>query len=278
VLARALTRDSYSGDRLPIALSYVTIVASFTPIFAPVVGGFINHAYGWLAIFITLLCYVSLVWIMLYFYFNETLEETKPLPKIMDSIRQYKELLSSTYFLSFGTIGWLNFTLVTLCISLMPFLMQIQIGMTSDEYALWALIPAVGMLLGSSSVAFLRPKIGLKNVLFVAPFMQLCSAVWFIFTPLNPLFLMVGQFLMVFGNGIALPCAQAQLMLPYRNKAGMVAALAGGGQMIVAAIISYTLMKFGMNQAWHLGVVIGIFSFITIMNIVRGFKAKAVGQ
>ncbi|MDC0609542.1 multidrug effflux MFS transporter [Vibrio sp.] len=278
VLARASTRDSYSGEQLPIALSYVTMVASFTPIFAPVIGGFINHLYGWLAIFITLMCYVSFVWILLYFLFDETMNDKKPLPKVGESLKQYKSLLDSSYFISFGTIGWLNFTLVTTCISLMPFLMQVQIGMSSDEYALWALIPAVGLLLGSFSVTRLRPKIGLKRVFIIAPLMQLLSAIWFISTPLNPLMLMLGQFLMVFGNGIALPCAQAQLMMPYKNRAGMVAALAGGGQMIFAAVVSFILLRLGINQAWHLGIVIGCFALITLVNIHRGFKAKVESE
>lgn len=276
VLARATTRDSYSGEQLPVALAYVAMVASFTPIFAPVLGGFINQTYGWLAIFVTLMCYISFVWLMLYFNFEETMKDRKPLPKVVESLKKYKELLGSTYFVSFGTIGWLNFTLVTICVSLMPFLMQVEIGMSSDEYALWALIPAVGLLLGSFSVSRLRPKIGLKNMFILAPIIQLCAAVWFVLTPLNPLMLMLGQFLMVFGNGIAFPCSQAQLMAPYKDNAGMVAVLSGGGQMIFAALVSFLLLKLGVHQTWHFGIVIGCFALITLMNIIRGFKAEVV--
>ncbi|CAM3770705.1 Bicyclomycin resistance protein [Vibrio aerogenes CECT 7868] len=274
VLSRASTRDSYSGDQLPVALSYVTMVASVTPIFAPVLGGFINHHLGWRAIFYTLLGYLMFVWCVLFVLFKETMRFKKPLPRVRESLKQYKKLLSSVYFLSFGSIGWLNFSLVTTCISLMPFLMQVQIGMSSDEYAMWALIPAIGMLLGSFSVTRLRGRFGLRAVFYLSPVVQLISALWFILIPLNPLMLMVGQFLMVFGNGIALPCAQAQLMLPYRHQAGMVAALAGGGQMIVAALVSFALLKSGINQAWHLGLVIACFASMTLLNIRRGFRSE----
>ncbi len=278
VLARASTRDSYSGEQLPIALSYVTMVASFTPIVAPVIGGFINHNLGWLAIFVVLACYVVFVWMMLYTFFGETMKNRKPLPNVRQSLRQYKELLGSRYFVSFAAIGWLNFSLVMTCVSLMPFLMQVEIGMTSDQYALWALIPAFGLLMGSFSVAKLRPRLGLQRVFFIAPAIQLLSAIWFILMPLDPLYLMLGQFLMVFGNGIALPCSQAQLMLPYKSKAGLVAALSGGGQMIMAALISLLLLRLGMSQPWHLGCAIGLFALVTTFNIYRGFKATAVGE
>jgi MFS transporter, DHA1 family, 2-module integral membrane pump EmrD len=277
VLARASTRDSYNGEQLPTALSYVTMVASFTPIFAPVIGGFINHEFGWLAIFITLMCYVVFIWMMLFFLFDETMKNRKSLPKFRESVVEYRTLLKSRYFLSFACIGWFNFSLVTTCISLMPFLMQVEIGMTSEQYALWALIPAVGLLGGSFSVSRLRKHFRLEQVFYIAPMAQIISAVWFILTPLNPLSLMLAQFVMVFGNGVALPCAQSQLMLPYRNKAGMVAALAGGGQMILAALISLLLMKFGISKPWHLGVVIMLFAVITMGNIYRGFRSNATG-
>ncbi len=55
VLARASTRDSYSGDQLPTALSYVAMAASITPLCAPVIGELINHHFGWAMVFVTLL-------------------------------------------------------------------------------------------------------------------------------------------------------------------------------------------------------------------------------
>lgn len=41
VLARASTRDRFSGDELPVAMSYIAMAASITPLIAPVIGGFI---------------------------------------------------------------------------------------------------------------------------------------------------------------------------------------------------------------------------------------------
>ncbi|MGF1702113.1 multidrug effflux MFS transporter [Photobacterium makurazakiensis] len=274
VLARASVRDSYSGGQLPHALSYITMVASFTPIFAPVIGGFINHYFGWLAVFIVLLSYIGIIWMILYFSFGETMLNKSAVPSIKKVLGDYKSLLSSSYFLSFASVSWLNFSLVVTAISLMPFVMQNQIGMESDEYALWALIPACGMLLGSFLCNKVRPKIGIQRMLASAPAIHVLSAIWLITMPLDPLFVMIGQFLMAMGNGIALPCAQSKLMMPFKNKAGTVAALAGGGQMIISSLMSMALLKLGLSQAWHLGVVIGVFALITSINIHRGFKSE----
>ncbi|NAX46620.1 MFS transporter [Photobacterium halotolerans] len=272
VLARASTRDSYTGEQLPQALSYLTMVASFTPIFAPVIGGFINHHFGWLSVFIVLASYITLVWFALCLMFKETMHDKQAVPSVRKIAADYRSLLASRYFLSFASIGWLNFSLVVTTISLMPFIMQVQIGMTSDEYALWALLPTAGLFAGGFLVSWLRPKIGTKRMLYLAPAVHLIAAVWLILAPLTPLMMMLGQFLMVFGNGIAMPCAQSQVMLPYRKQAGTVAALSGGGQMLLSALVSMALIKLGIQQAWQLGCVIGIFALIVTLNIRSGFR------
>ncbi|SON49856.1 Multidrug resistance protein mdtL (fragment) [Vibrio tapetis subsp. tapetis] len=82
---------------------------------------------------------------------------------------------------------------------------------------------------------------------------------------------MLGQWLMILGNGIALPCAQSMVMLPYKKQAGAAAAMSGGGQMIVSSLVSMSLVQLGLNQAWHLSIVIMLFSVFTLINILKGF-------
>lgn len=273
VLARASTRDRYSGAQLPVALSYIAMAASITPLVAPVIGGFINYHFGWTMVFVSLLGYVAIAWGLLAFRFDETLSATNKIPSPKQMVQQYKQLLTSRYFMSFASIGWLNFSLMITTVSIMPFIMQDQIGMTSDEYALWAIIPALGMITGTSVCNRVRPMIGSKKLLLFTPMLHLSSALWFFVCPLEPLYLMIGQLLMILGNGIALPCAQAMVMQPYKKQAGAAAAMSGGGQMIVSSIVSMALVQLGLSQAWHLSIVIVIFAVITLGNILRGFNA-----
>ena len=274
VLARASLRDAYNQDDLPQALSWLTMVASFTPIVAPVFGGFINHHWGWLAVFITLISYTALILILMYFLFNETISAKRKIPNIKNIMKTYGNLCTSKYFLSFAAIGWLNFSLVVITISMMPFIMQIQIGMSSDQYALWAVIPACGLLVGSSICNRFRPKIGTKKMIFCSPIIHIISALWFLFSAVTPVTMMAGQFLLAMGNGIALPCAQTQLLTPYKNKAGSVAALSGAGQMTIASMLSMLLMSFGINQPWHLGCVIMLFTLLASLSMLIGFNSK----
>ncbi|MGR2667856.1 multidrug effflux MFS transporter [Vibrio campbellii] len=274
VLARASTRDSFNGPELPVALSYIAMAASITPLVAPVIGGFINAHFGWTMVFISLLGYVSLAWVVIVVRFKETITQTSALPSPKKMLLQYRDLLTSRYFMSFASIGWLNFSLMITTVSVMPFIMQNQIGMTSDQYAMWALIPAFGMICGTSICNRVRPIIGTKKMLLVTPILHVSSAAWLFFCPVEPLYLMLGQLLMILGNAIALPCAQAMVMQPYKKQAGAAAAMSGGGQMVVSSIVSIALVQLGLSQAWHLSLVIVVFATITLTNILRGFATE----
>ncbi|WP_282175201.1 multidrug effflux MFS transporter [Vibrio diabolicus] len=273
VLARASTRDRFSGDELPVAMSYIAMAASITPLIAPVIGGFINFHFGWSIVFISLLGYVSLAWAIIAFKFTETIAKRSVIPSPRNMLFQYRDLVTSRYFMSFASISWLNFSLMITTVSVMPFIMQDQIGMTSDQYAMWALIPALGMLGGTTICNRVRPIIGNKRMLLCSPFLHLSAAIWLFFCPVEPLYLMLGQLLMILGNGIALPCAQAMVMQPYKKQAGAAAAMSGGGQMIVSSLVSLILVQLGLSQAWHLSIVIVVFAAITLTNIQRGFGA-----
>ncbi|HHF3003904.1 TPA: multidrug effflux MFS transporter [Vibrio diabolicus] len=273
VLARASTRDRFSGDELPVAMSYIAMAASITPLIAPVIGGFINFHFGWSMVFISLFGYVSLAWVIIAFKFTETIAKRSVIPSPRNMLFQYRDLVTSRYFMSFASISWLNFSLMITTVSVMPFIMQDQIGMTSDQYAMWALIPALGMLGGTTICNRVRPIIGNKRMLLCSPFLHLSAAIWLFFCPVEPLYLMLGQLLMILGNGIALPCAQAMVMQPYKKQAGAAAAMSGGGQMIVSSLVSLTLVQLGLSQAWHLSIVIVVFAAITLTNIQRGFGA-----
>lgn len=271
VLARASTRDRFSGPELPVAMSYIAMAASITPLMAPVLGGFINFHFGWTMVFVSLLGYLGLAWVVIALRFDETLHSTSAIPSPKTMVSQYRALLTSRYFMSFASIGWLNFSLMITTVSVMPFIMQDHIGMTSDEYAMWALIPTLGMLAGTSLCNRVRPLIGTKKMLLFTPALHLSAALWLFFCPVEPLFLMLGQLLMILGNGIALPCAQAMVMLPYKKQAGAAAAMSGGGQMVISALVSMTLVQLGLSQAWHLSFVIALFAAVTLSNILRGF-------
>ena len=274
VLARASARDRFDNDQLPVAMSYIAMTTSTTALVAPILGGFINYHFGWVVVFISLLGYLCCALVLIVHSVDESMTQFTPLPSIKNTLLQYKALLTSGHFLHFASLGWLNFSMIIITLSIMPFIMQNQIGMNSFDYALWALIPALGKLVGAFICNRISPIIGVKKMLCITPLLHFSSAVWFYFCPVVPLYLMLGQLLMILGVGIAIPCAQALVMRPYKQSAGITAAMYGGGQMIVSAVISMLLMWIGLNQIWQLSIIIMLFAAFSFINLLSAFHSQ----
>ena len=280
VLARATIRDSYQQQDLVKAMTWVAIVAAFTPIMAPVVGGVVNHHFGWLTVFILLLGYIVIVWLLLLLSFSETLSANQRPQSARQLAKSYLSLIQERHFLSFAGIGWVNFALVVLSISMMPFIMQVQIGMTSERYALWAMGPAFGLLCGGLVCQRLRPRLGTQKMLMLSPLLHFVAGSVLIAAPLSPAWMVTGHFLMAMANGIAFPCAQSLLLVPYGNKAGTVSALSGACQMVFASMLSNGLLKLGISQAWHLGGIMvigaGLGLFLAMLGTMSESGRRAV--
>lgn len=278
VLARAMIRDSYQKQNLAKALTWLAIVAAFTPIMAPVIGGMVNHYLGWLSAFFLLLGYIALIWLLLLVSFRETLNAVKQPPSVKRLLGSYFSLFRERHFMTFAGIGWINFAVVIMAISTMPYIMQIQIGMTSEQYAMWAMIPACGFLCGGLLCQRLRPYFGTARMLQLAPLMQILSAAVYIFAPLDPRWMSLAHFLLAVTNGIAFPCAQSMLLIPYREKSGTVSALSGACQMVVASLVSHVLLQLGISQPWHLGTVLLSASFLGIVLANLGLRSESGRQ
>lgn len=275
VLARATIRDSYLSNHLVKAMTWVAIVAAFTPIVAPVIGGIVNHYSGWLAVFILLLAYITLIWLVLLLTFKETLNTSSKPQSVGKLVSSYFSLMQERHFLTFAGLGWVNFSLVVISISLMPFIMQVQIGMSSDEYALWATIPAFGLLSGGLVCQCLRPALGTQKILQLAPVLHFLAGTVLILAPIEPVWMSTGHFLLAMANGMAFPCAQSLLLVPYGDKAGTVSALSGACQMVFASLISSALLKLGISQAWHLGGVMLMAAGVGLVLVYHGSRSES---
>src|ERR1700733_4002896 len=73
VLARAAVRDLYSGVRAGRELSLMGSITAFAPIVAPAIGGVLQTAFGWRAIFVLLVIFALFAAAMAARFLPETL-------------------------------------------------------------------------------------------------------------------------------------------------------------------------------------------------------------
>ncbi len=256
VVSRAMLRDSFEGPALRNALSYIAIAAAFSPIVAPALGGFVGYHLGWYSVFAVMLIYLLTLWLLLLANFRETHQGERQSMKIGVVVSNYRRLLGQPHFLGYGGMLWGQFSLMMVSTSVMPYIMQRQIGMSTAEYGGWALIPALGLLLGGVINNRIQHRVAADDILRLSPFLQMLAGVWILLTPLQPLWMIIGIFFQALGNGMAFSNAMSRLLEPYRELAGAAAALSGALQMLIASLLTAGLIYYGVDTAFSLGVCI----------------------
>lgn len=273
VVSRAMLRDSFAGPELRNALSYVAMAAAFTPIVAPAIGGVIGYHFGWYSVFIAMLVYLLILWLLFFASFKETHQGMRQPMKLTTIVANYRTLLGKRHFLGHGGMLWGQFGLMMVSISVMPYIMQQQIGMTAAQYGSWALLPALGLLLGGMVNNRIQHKVSAEQVLRLSPYLQLTAGIWLLLVPLQAGWLIAGIFIQALGNGMAFPNAMSRLLEPYKDLAGAAAALSGALQMLSAAVLTALLVYLGVSTAYSLGLCILLGALV-----LKGLSWCAIGR
>ncbi len=150
VVGRAIVRDKFHGAEAQRMMSQITLTFALAPAIAPVLGGWLQAAFGWRAVFVFLVLFAGACWLLCRFVLPETLppERRQPLnPRFL--LRSYGRVLMSRRFvalcLTITLIFWGFFVYVT---SAPVFLMR-HLGVPATGF-LWLFGPAtIGMALGS---------------------------------------------------------------------------------------------------------------------------------
>ncbi len=258
VIARVSLRDRYEGSHLRQAMAYFGIVMAFVPTITPLAGGFLTTHFGWVSIFFTMAGYLGLLWVLLFYRFDEThqAQSADERAHFIDFVHQYAQLLKSNHFRCYSGVVWIQYSLNVFSISVMPFIMQMQVGMSADVYGRWTLLPAFSLVLGGILASKTRHYFSKETVLQGASLLQFVSGLSMLLLPHTALLMMLGLALFAFGNGMAFPNALASLLEPYKRTAGTATALAGAGQMLSASLASALLVGLGVTSIFGLGMVL----------------------
>ena len=73
IVGRAMIRDSFAGDDAQRMMSTVTMIFGLAPAIAPIVGGWLQAAFGWRAVFVFLALYPAVLLVACYRLLPETL-------------------------------------------------------------------------------------------------------------------------------------------------------------------------------------------------------------
>ncbi len=254
VLGRSVLRDSYDGSQLTKALSYISITASIMPIIAPVFGGWISFHLGWQAVFLFVLLYLLAIFTLGYFVLHETLPYRKSRFDACQVVKNYGHLLTNRQVLTSASYNWMSYMASLVSLSLFPFLMQEQLGLTAAEYGSLMIVPSAGLLIGSVTLNLLHRRFSTPQLMSLAILIVMASGSWLLTHELT-IFNLVWSFTwLAIAQGISFPLSISMLLEPHKNQAGAVSALSGSIQMCLAGLLGGYLVESWVTNHLQLGV------------------------
>lgn len=268
VIARAIIHDSYKNKYFFTATTGLAIISACVPVCSPILGGIINHHFGWYSVIFCLFIYVIAVYLLLIFCLPETVNKKNTEFSLPEPIRTYRQLIKDRYFLHYSTISSLNGALIIFLMAWIPFVLENEFHFSSEDYAFWSIIPAIALLLSSWCSFRFRHTFSTSSILTLCPIIQVITAVILMLYSHDIYVITVCFFVIGFVQGLIFPCAQALLMVPYSNYLGTVSALSGAQQMVTAGL---ALLVINVNSIDRFATVI-IFVAIgaALMMIIGG--------
>jgi DHA1 family bicyclomycin/chloramphenicol resistance-like MFS transporter len=282
VLARAIVRDLYSGNRAGRELSLIASVMALAPVFGPMVGGALQVGFGWRSIFLVLVALGVAGAAVVSLLLPETLKARSAAPISLGSMLAsfgvvgrdpaylaYLAMASTAYA---GLFGW---------ISGASFVLQDLYGLTPFNFGVVFALGAVGFMTGSAIAVRLVVRIGLDGIIGLGACaltvggLAMLASVAFGLTSALSLVLPIAVYLA--GLGMVLAQSIAGALTPFPDNAGAASSLFGFVQQVVAAACGALIGWLLGADAWPVAGVVAFMGLATLMVwlMTRSLRAKA---
>jgi MFS transporter, DHA1 family, multidrug resistance protein len=267
VLSRAIARDLFSGPALARAMALIMIAMAAAPGFSPLLGGALDHYFGWRSEFALVAVFAGLGALAYGTVFGETHHATRTPLDPLAIARNYIGLIADRRFvvpaatvsLIMGGLFSVFSAAPRVLIEAMHFT-PIQLGLFFAGTVL--IVFAAGML-----ATKLAPRYGLDRSIRGGLFVTATGGIAMLLVSLySPAFLPFLGAMSVFllGMGIVNPLGTAQALSPFGAKAGAASALVGFWQMMTAAIGVWLAATISHDALYALGVVLTVFSLAAV--------------
>src|SRR5712691_10705125 len=267
VLSRAIARDMFSGAALARAMALIMIAMAAAPGFSPLLGGALDHAFGWRSEFVFVGVFAAVGAIAFGAVLGETHHSIRTPLNPVAITRNYVGLVADRRFLvPAATVSLIMGGLFAMFSAAPRVLIEglhftpIQLGLFFAGTVM--IVFAAGML-----ATRLAPRFGLdrsiQGGLLAAATGSTAMLLVSLFSPTFPPFL-AAMCVFLLGIGIVNPLGTAQALSPFGQKAGAASALLGFWQMMGAAIGVYLAATVSHEAMFALGIVLTVASLAAV--------------
>ena len=259
VLGRAILRDCFQGTAFASFISYLSIGTISIMASAPVLGGYLQDAFGWHGCFAFLTLYGTILLILIIWALPETLDHNKAHAlSLSQAHANFKELLSNTSFLGYCSILFLIYGGMLSWLAVGPIYLQHQRHLSPTSFGWIAFVVGASSALGALINARLVKRFDPGTVLQGALTFMLCASLLFLLFELRdqntlPIIILlligyVGPTILVLANTLT------KALGPFGHIAGIGFAVVGCVQIIGGACLSALISVFSTQTLLPLSI------------------------
>jgi DHA1 family bicyclomycin/chloramphenicol resistance-like MFS transporter len=268
VLSRAIARDLFSGAALGRAMALIMIAMAAAPGFSPLLGGALDHAFGWRSEFVFVGAFAVLSAVAFATVLGETHRSTRIPLNPLAIARTYLGLSADRRFLiPAATVSLIMGGLFSMFSAAPRVLIE---GMHFTPIALGLFFAGTVLIVfGAGMLATrLAPRFGLDRAIRSGLLAAAAGSAAILLVALfNSSFLpfLGAMSLFLLGMGIVNPLGTAQALSPFGEKAGAASALLGFWQMMGAAIGVWLAATLTRDAMTALGIVLTVASLAALL-------------
>ncbi|MGE6260053.1 multidrug effflux MFS transporter [Heyndrickxia sporothermodurans] len=231
VITQTILRESVSGSKRHAMFAQISAVIAFTPAVGPLIGGWVDQALGFRAVFFVLVIMSVLLFIYTFFSLSETMDVSTRTRVAIFPVA--KRIVSSPRVLIFGLlIGGINGILFSYY-SEAPFIFIEYFHMTPGFYGFLGIIVAVASIIGAMISKRLLTRLQPESIIHLGCFVMMIGSLLLalvsILTIMPNTMLMICMlitiFIMLLGAGIALPNCLSLALVDFYDVIGTAGAI-----------------------------------------------------
>jgi MFS transporter, DHA1 family, multidrug resistance protein len=259
VLSRAIARDLFQGEKLARVLTFVMVAMAAAPGFSPLVGGALDHFFGWRSAFV----FVGIFAVVAASAFLAAFGETHHAPRTeFDSstiAKNYWSLSTDRRFVvPAATVSLILGALFAMFSALPRVLIE---GLDFTPMQLGLFFAGTVMIVFSAGIIATKivPHLGLDRSICIGLALACVGGgMVLLFALFDGRFLpfLVGACVFLLGMGMVNPLCSAQALSPFGDRAGAASALLGFWQMLAAALGVSLAAVIARNPMIGLGLVL----------------------
>ncbi len=277
MIARAVVRDAYPPQDSAKLLARASTWISLAPIIGPIIGSYLQVAFGWRAAFGALGVFSACVMAACILHLPETNQHKNPqATNIAGLLDNYRLVLGSREFWLNVTPGALSYGGIFMFISGSSFVLIEVLGVPTQWFGYCFALGVSGYMTGTLICRRLLKTISGEQALRIGTACSLTAGIYFLAATLLGFWhwavVVLAMFLAMASHGINFPVSQAGSVSPFPKQAGTAAGLMGAVMMGFAFIIGSIVGATHNGTLYPLAIiaaVLGLLNFASVRLIAK---------